>query len=351
MRSATSVATWWEIDDETDYFQKCGKMNGDRSVKLFRKGCSVKILNAIETAHALPYAKLVPAVRQAALDLALHHISAPGRQVTAIDSASVLLGMPAVGSDIGITKVITVHANNARHHLPAIQGEVIVFDAPTGKRLALLDGPTVTARRTAAVTLLGIDVLAPVRPASVMLIGTGVQAQAHAEALIDYFSITRLYVAGRDVAKAEAFCAALRRQHPALETIALAAASLAGELPQMDVLIALTTSKTPVIPAHVAPAVLVIGVGAFKPDMAEFPASLLHQRQIVVDDLEGAQHEAGDLIQARINWSLVKPLSSYLEAARPDPVPLLKTVGQGAWDLAAARVAIASLNLASSAKK
>ncbi len=311
----------------------------------------MKILNAIETAHALPYAKLVPAIRQAALELAQHHILAPGRQVTAIDSASVLLGMPAVGSDIGITKVITVHANNAQHGLPAIQGEVIVFDAPTGKRLALLDGPTVTARRTAAVTLLGIDALAPHKPASVMLIGAGVQARAHAQALVDYFSIARLYVAGRDLAKTEAFCATLRRQHPALETIALSAVSLEGDLPQIDVLIALTTSRVPVIPAHVAPTVLVIGVGAFKPDMAEFPASLLHRRQIVVDDLEGAQHEAGDLIQAKVDWNLVKPLVSYFNGDKPDPVPVLKTVGQGAWDLAAARVAIASLNLGSVAKK
>jgi 1-piperideine-2-carboxylate/1-pyrroline-2-carboxylate reductase [NAD(P)H] len=85
--------------------------------------------------------------------------------------------------------------------------------------------------------------------------------------------------------------------------------------------------------------------------MAEFPASLLHSRQIVVDDLEGAQHEAGDLIQAGIDWSTVKPLANYLDGARPDPLPLLKTVGQGAWDLAAARVAIASLNLEYSAKK
>ena len=311
----------------------------------FRQGCFVKILNAIETARALPYAQLVPAVRQAALELALHHICAPGRQVTAIDSASVLLGMPAVGSDIGITKVITVHANNARHKLPAIQGEVIVFDARTGKRLALLDGPTVTERRTAAVTLLGIDALAPVKPTSVMLIGTGVQAQAHAEALFDYFGIARLYVAGRDRDKAEAFCAALRQQHPQLEAIALAAEDLADELPQIDVLIALTTSRTPVIPAHVAPGVLVIGVGAFKPDMAEFPAALLHSRQIVVDDLEGAQHEAGDLIQARVDWRQVRPLAGYLGLAKPSPVPVLKTVGQGAWDLAAARVALASLAL------
>jgi 1-piperideine-2-carboxylate/1-pyrroline-2-carboxylate reductase [NAD(P)H] len=307
----------------------------------------VKILNAAETAHALPYDKLVPALRQAVLELANRQISAPERQVTAIDSDSVLLGMPAVGQDIGITKVITVHANNARHGLAAIQGEVIVFDARNGKRLALLDGPTVTARRTAAMTLLGIDTLAPNKPSCVMLIGTGVQAQAHADALVAYYDITSLHVAARDSVKAQAFCAGLRQRHPQLNTKGMAAATLADAMADIEVLISLTTSRTPVIPEDIPAHVLAVGVGAFKPDMAEFPEALLQRRQIVVDDLAGAQHEAGDLIRANVDWRRVKPLADYLQqgiaVARSGPLPLLKTVGQGAWDLAAARVVLASL--------
>ncbi|WP_286758353.1 delta(1)-pyrroline-2-carboxylate reductase family protein [Ralstonia sp. RL] len=298
-------------------------------------------LDRARTAAALPYSRLVPALAQAARELAAGAIRAPERQVVAIDAASVLLSMPAIGADLGVAKLITVHANNAAHGLPAIQGEVIVFDTASGRRLALLDGPTVTARRTAAMTLLGIATLAPQRPRSALLIGAGVQAAAHADALAEYFGIAQFWVAARDAAGAGEFCRALQERHAGAVARPLAAGTLARELPETDVVIALTTAQTPVIPAALAPHTLAVGVGAFKPDMAELPPALLHARQIVVDDLAGARHEAGDLIQARVDWSGVVALASVLSGAvRPTGVPVFKTVGQAAWDLAAARVAV-----------
>lgn len=302
----------------------------------------MQILDPAQTAAALPYARLVPAVAQAARELAGGALRAPERQVVAIDASSVLLSMPAIGSDIGVTKLITVHADNAKHGLPAIQGEVIAFDAATGRRLALLDGPTVTARRTAAITLLGIDTLAPARPASALLIGTGVQSAAHADALVEFFGLSRFWVAARQADSASRFCAALRQRHPQLAAQALTVESLQHDVPETDVVIALTTSKTPVIPASIAARTLAVGVGAFKPDMAEFPPQLLHGRPIVVDDLDGARHEAGDLIQAGVDWTRVIALGDLLSGrcAPPAQVPVFKTVGQAAWDLAAARVAV-----------
>lgn len=302
------------------------------------------IFNPIQTAAALPYSKLVPAVAQAACELASKQIKAPERQVVTIDSTSVLLSMPAIANDISVTKLITVHANNAQHRLPAIQGEVIVFDTATGRRLAMLDGPTVTARRTAAMTLLGIETLAPKKPSSVLIIGTGAQAAAHADALAEYFGVSKFWIAGLDMALTQTFCDALRARHAHVVAKPVDAASLQTAHPVTDVVIALTTSTTPVIPVSLAPHTLAIGVGAFKPDMAEFPVELLHSRRIVVDDLEGARHEAGDLIQANIDWTRVTELSEVLSGsvARPAAVPVFKTVGQAAWDLAAARVAVGS---------
>ncbi|HJW53911.1 MAG TPA: delta(1)-pyrroline-2-carboxylate reductase family protein [Burkholderiaceae bacterium] len=304
----------------------------------------MQILDALQTTRSLPYARLVPAVAQAARELADQRIRAPERQVVPIDAASVLLSMPAIGHDIGVTKLITVHANNARHGLPAIQGEVIVFDTATGRRLALLDGPTVTARRTAAVTLLGIDVLALAKPASALIIGTGTQANAHVEALVDYFGTALFWIAGRDRDRTQAFCDALQRRHPQITATPVIAAALQSAPPETDVVIALTTSTTPVIPASIAPHTLAIGVGAFKPDMAELPPELLLERRIVVDDLPGARHEAGDLIQAGIDWRQVTALSTVLAdgfSQAGSPV-VFKTVGQAAWDLAAARTTLAS---------
>ena len=128
----------------------------------------------------------------------------------------------------------------------------------------------------------------------------------------------------------------------------LAADAMQKDVPATDVLIALTTSRTAVIPARLAPHTLAIGVGAFKPDMVEFPAALLAERTIVVDDLGGAKHEAGDLIQAGVDWSRVRAIGDILasrgEKLQPaQGLPVFKTVGQASWDLAAARVARDSL--------
>ncbi|MBI1892289.1 MAG: delta(1)-pyrroline-2-carboxylate reductase family protein [Burkholderiales bacterium] len=303
----------------------------------------MKILDRTKTIEALPYAKLVPAVALAAKELATGAIIAPERQVVSINSNSFLLNMPAIGKGISVSKLITVHAQNAQHGLPAIQGEVIVFETETGQRLMLLDGPTVTARRTAAMTLLGIQTLAPKTPSSALLIGTGTQAAAHADALVEYFGVKDLLVAGSTINKAESFCKALLDRHPDLCAHPLPADQLQHRALETDVVVALTTSKSPVIPIHIAPHTLAIGVGAYRPDMAEFPPELLRQRQVVVDDLEGARHEAGDLLQADIDWSTVLNLGAVLsgQSLRYAQVPVFKTVGQAAWDLAAARVAVA----------
>lgn len=302
----------------------------------------MQILDATQTARALPYSQLVPAIAIAAADKAAQRIRAPERQVVPIDPASVLLSMPAIGADISAVKLITVHGANAQHGLPAIQGEVVVFETATGRRLALLDGPTVTARRTAAVTLLGIQRLARQQPSTILLIGTGAQAMAHAEALIDFLGIRRFWIAGSSQQRAGEFCAALQKRYPEVAAQPVAAAAIDCARMGFDVVIALTTSRTPVVPADIPASTLAIGVGAFKPEMAELPAELLHGRRIVVDDLAGAQHEAGDLMQAGVDWSKVRELSQITEEDRQgkEPVPIFKTVGQAAWDLAAARVAL-----------
>lgn len=303
------------------------------------------ILSSQQTAAVLPYAALVPAIAWAANQLREGRINAPERMVVEIDKASVLLCMPAIGADLSVTKLITVHANNGPHHLPAIQGEVIVFETVTGRRLALLDGPVVSARRTAAVTLLGIQTLLPRKPTTALLIGTGVQAAAHADALIDYFGVCTFWIAARDMPKTRAFCDALRRRYPHVSAHPIAADALDNTLPLTDLVIALTTSRRAVIPKHIAASTLAIGVGAFKPDMIEFPPELLHQRTVIVDHLAGAKHEAGDLLQAKVDWSAVHELPQILHQPWPEtqPLPVFKTVGHAAWDLAAARVAMSAL--------
>ena len=101
------------------------------------------------------------------------HLLWPGQFV----NATVVLTMPATDGEIAVVKTITVHPANRDR--PVIQGEITVLEAATGRRLGVLDGPTVTARRTAAVSLLAAKRLSPPEDGPLLVIGAGVQARAH----------------------------------------------------------------------------------------------------------------------------------------------------------------------------
>jgi 1-piperideine-2-carboxylate/1-pyrroline-2-carboxylate reductase [NAD(P)H] len=300
-------------------------------------------LSSEESAALLPYPELVAMIARTAQELASGTLNAPERLAVPMGSANTLLCMPAVAPDLTAIKIVTVHAGNAAHSLPAIQGEVIVLDTSTGRRLMLLDGPTVTARRTAAVTLLAIKTLSPREPRSALIIGTGAQAATHADALINYFGMRSLWIAGEELSWAESFCDRLRSAHAGINAVPIKASTLAPTGLDTDVVIALTTAKTPVIPPQLPDSTLAIGVGAFRPDMAELPPALLSKRRIVVDYLKGARHEAGDLLQAGVDWNTVTELSTHLggdASTRSHTATVFKSVGHASWDLAAARVAL-----------
>jgi len=115
--------------------------------------------------------------------------------------------------------------------------------------------------------------------------------------------------------------------------------SVAADDDSADVVIALTTSRQAVYTAAARPGRLVIGVGAFTPEMAEIHPDILHASSVFVDDPHGAKQEAGDLIQAGIDWATVGSLAEALRTAPDLTGPIVfKTVGTAAWDLAACRV-------------
>jgi 1-piperideine-2-carboxylate/1-pyrroline-2-carboxylate reductase [NAD(P)H] len=206
----------------------------------------------------------------------------------------------------------------------------------------MLDGATVTERRTAAVSMLGIETLLGRPPERVLLVGTGVQALSHAKALAALYPATRLDVAGRSRESVEAFRVELNVLLPGAGGLRHEAADLADIDEEVDVVITATTSSEPVYRLAARAGRLLIAVGSFKPAHAEIGAQTVRASRIYVDDLEGARHEAGDLLQAAVDWERVQGLSAAFgqsSLAGTDPV-LLKTVGCAAWDLAAARVAL-----------
>ena len=113
---------------------------------------------------------------------------------------------------------------------------------------------------------------------------------------------------------------------------------------EVSLVVTATTSKEPVLPEEVPEGIFVAAVGSFEPEAAELPAGLVSRSTVVVDTLEGAREEAGDLIQAQrvgaFSWNNATPLEEALRAAeRPGDTTLFKSVGHALWDLAAARTA------------
>lgn len=299
------------------------------------------VCDQAQTAAALPYPELVAAVARAAAEVEASAILSPERLVLPLGQGGVLLSMPATAADIGIHKLVNVQPANAQRGLPTIHGIVTACDAATGRPLCLLDGPEVTGRRTAAVSLLAIQRLLPAAPRTVLLFGTGTQAAHHVQALHALYPDCTLWVKSRSPEAAQAFCEQQRAVHADMR-------ACDGGLPDdFQAVITLTTSTRAIYDEVARPGRLVIGVGAFKPEMAEIGKTTLDGSDLYADNPAGARHEAGDLLQAGIDWARVRSLAFAVQN-QPDlsrPI-VFKSVGTAAWDLAAARVAIQHLGLA-----
>ncbi len=248
-----------------------------------------------------------------------------------------MLLMPASSPDLMIVKLVTVHPQNDGYGIPRLQATLLVLDARTGRRLYELDGATVTARRTAALSLLAAQRLASRRSKSLLIIGAGSQGRAHLEAFAQGFDLQDVYITSHRLASAQQL-ATHAAQH--LGVAAHALSSPADVLGDAALIVTATTSIQPVLGNDVRPDAFIAAVGAYRPDMAEVPAELVRRSVLYVDTLEGAQAEAGDLIQAKIDWNKVTPLEQIID--QPPPVctgPILfKSVGHALWDLAAAEV-------------
>ncbi|MGX5659733.1 delta(1)-pyrroline-2-carboxylate reductase family protein [Castellaniella ginsengisoli] len=287
--------------------------------------------DAAGTRALLPFPALMREIVRAADDMTAGRLCAPARQAVPFPNGAVMLSMPATAADVGIHKLVNVAPGNRAHGLPTINGVVSVYDGETGRLRLLLDGPTVTTRRTAAVSMLAVGRLLPAGPRHAAVFGTGTQAAGHVQALLELYPQARVDVIGHAPGRAEAFVRSFgaARVRPACAVDAAA-----------DLVITATTSAVPVYEQPARDGRLVIGVGAYRHDLAEIGARTLADSRLFVDDLEGARHEAGDYLQAGVDWSRVRSLASLLADGPPGGAAVFKSVGCAAWDLAAARCAL-----------
>lgn len=296
------------------------------------------LLDAAATAARLPWPALVA---QIARLLADGSVRVPPRLVQALPGGASLFVMPAFDAQVAITKLITFTPANSGTARPAIQGDVVVFDVATGERWLLLDGPTVTARRTAAVSLLAAQRCAPNKEGPLLIVGAGAQARAHLEAFAQGLPVREVRIASRSAAGAQALADHARSLGLEASVVQDADAQMA----QCPLAVTCTPASGVVLRAVPRPDAFVAAVGAFTPQMVELDAALCRHfadQGTVLVDTSDAQHEAGDLLQAGLDVSRFADLRALVNGtAGPIKGPVLfKSCGWAGWDLAAARAAL-----------
>ncbi|MDP2016537.1 delta(1)-pyrroline-2-carboxylate reductase family protein [Hydrogenophaga sp.] len=300
------------------------------------------LLTPTQTAEALPYPALADEMDALLRD---PDVVVPPRIVQPLAGGGSLFVMPAADARVAITKLITFIPDNAARGLPAIQGDIVVFDALTGQRTALLDGPTVTARRTAAVSLLAARLLAPRTDGPLLIVGAGVQGRAHLEAFHEGLGVREVWVASRSAASTDALVQHAHRLGMSARRVMDADAALAN----CPLVVSCTSAQAVALRARPRTDAFVAAVGAFTPRMVEWAPEVcrwLAAEGLLVVDTRDADHEAGDLLQAGID---VHALATLADVVREPPTHrhqgpvFFKSCGWAGWDLAAARCVMKGL--------
>ena len=296
-------------------------------------------LDARHTADALPYAALAHEIEALLRDPG---VVVPPRTVQALAGGGSYFVMPAADARVAITKLITFIPDNATRGLSTIQGDIVVFDAVTGQRTALLDGPTVTARRTAAVSLLAARLLAPRTDGPLLIVGAGVQGRSHLEAFHAGLGVQEVWVASRSAASAEALVQHAHSLGMRAHRVDDADAALAD----CPLVVSCTSAQGIALRANPRPDAFVAAVGAFTPRMVEWAPEVcrwLAAEGLLVVDTRDADVEAGDLLQAGIDVPALATLADVVRdpaAHRRSGPVFFKSCGWAGWDLAAARLAL-----------
>jgi len=237
------------------------------------------------------------------------------------------LVMPGRLDDLMAVKVVSIVPGN-----PA--GLVVVF-AGEGSPLGVVDGPTITAIRTGAGAGLATRLLARNDVFTMAMLGSGVMAFDQIEAVRAVRDISEVLVWSRDLDHARAMADRVGGE---------AVADADEAVTRADVVSCATPARSPLFRGESArPGTHVNAVGAFTPEMAELSPGLLARAYVVVDDVDAAAAEAGDLIQAeRTPNTTLRDLLAGTHPQIGEDVTVFKSVGVAAQDVAAAARALAN---------
>ena len=275
----------------------------------------------------LAMADLIPAMEQALVDFSAGRCVQPVRTAIPVEAhGGIFLSMPALAEGLGV-KLVTFYPGNAERGLPTHMATILLFDPETGAPLAVMDGRLITEMRTAAASAVATRLLAPKDARVLAVLGSGVQARSHVEALKLVRDFAEIRVWSRTPAHAERFAA----------EIGGVARSAEDAVRGAQVVVTVTAATEPVLRgAWLEPGCHVNAVGAPRPDWRELDDEVM-ANVVFVDSREAAYAESGDVILS--GAEIHAELGEALAGVKPAPAgktTVFKSLGMAVEDVAAA---------------
>jgi ornithine cyclodeaminase/alanine dehydrogenase-like protein (mu-crystallin family) len=307
----------------------------------------VLIVNQNEVPRLLPVRECVDVMARAFAGLARGEATLPLRQILWLPERAGALGlMPAHLSGLGAVglKAVTFFPRNEGTELDSHQGAVLLFETGRGRLLAIIDATSLTAVRTAAVSGLATRILAREDAGDLAMIGSGVEARTHLEAMLAVRRIRRVRVASLSAARARAFAEREGARHGiAVE----ACASVADAVRGADIVCTVTSAREPVLDADwLSPGVHVNAVGSSVATARELDSKTVARSCFFVDHVSAALAEAGDFLiplgngeieQSHLRGDLGQLVVGDVPGrTSPSDVTVFKSVGLAIEDVASA---------------
>ncbi|MEY2479425.1 MAG: hypothetical protein QOI04_352 [Verrucomicrobiota bacterium] len=278
----------------------------------------------------LRMAELIPAMEKALIEFSSGKVTQPVRSVITVDPPGGFFGMmPALTPEGLGLKIVTFYTSNAQLGIPTHMATIFLVDPKTGAPLVMMDGRLITEMRTAAVSAAATKLLAPRDAKILAILGSGVQARSHIEALrlVRPFNEARVWSPTRE--HAEQF---------ANEFGAKVISTPEEAVRDADVIVTATNSKMSILRGSwLKRGSHVNAIGACRPDWRELDDEVIQQGVVFVDSREAAMKESGDVILsgAKIYAELGEALGDRIDN-RANETTVFKSLGMAVEDIAAA---------------
>jgi ornithine cyclodeaminase/alanine dehydrogenase-like protein (mu-crystallin family) len=283
--------------------------------------------------RVLDWDVLITAMEQTLAEFSRGATIHPVREIITVEEQRRYVGiMPAVLGDVMGLKFVSFYPVNAGTSHPTHQATILLYSTQTGSPLASMDGRLITEMRTAAVSAAITKYLAPTPSRVLAILGSGVQARSHLEALRRVCGFSEVRVWSRTAAHAERFA----REH-AVHVADSAESAVRGA----DVVVTATAAHEPILKgAWLKPGAHVNAVGSARPDWRELDDDAM-AACVVVDSREAAEKEAGDVILAQAHiYAEIGEIFAGAKPALRSATTVFKSVGLACEDVAAARLVV-----------